>query len=81
MKIRFNGIIEERSGGCKACGRKGSKRVFVTSKMYILPSGRSIDFMIGRQYEVSERDASFLLNYRYMTADGEVRHVFEVQDG
>lgn len=78
MKIQFNGIIEKASHGCGACGKKRTDTVYKTSKTYILPSGITKTFIAGRPEEVSEKDAAFLLNYKYQTPEGAVKQVFEV---
>ena len=81
MKLKFNGIIEKRSGGCVPCGAKRtSSKSMVTSKMYILPSGATKTFYVGRMETVSDRDADFLLQYTYTDKDGNEKPVFEVAD-
>ena len=78
MKLKFTGVIEKRSGGCGACGKKHTDRVMKTSKTYILPSGITKTFIAGRVEEVSDTDAAFLLLYQYETPEGEIKEVFEV---
>lgn len=78
MRIQFNGITEKASHGCGACGRRRTDTVFKTAKTYILPSGITKTFIAGRPEEVSQKDADFLLLYRYQTPEGETRQVFEV---
>lgn len=75
MKVVFNGVLEKHSSGCKCKGRK-TEVSFVQSKMYILPSGRSIHFYVGKSEEVSETDGNFLLSYVYQDANGSQRAVF-----
>lgn len=77
MKVRFNGLIEKRDKGCGVCGHKTLKTQFTVSKMYILPSGRSVTFRAGRIEEVLDSDGAFLLGYKYTQPDGSVRPVFE----
>lgn len=77
MRIQFNGIIEKRSGGCSACGKRRTGSQFLASKTYYLPSGVTKMFRVGVPETVSEQDAQFLLQYRYQTPDG-VKQVFEV---
>lgn len=78
-KIVFRGIIEKRSsGGCSACRKRTTESRFVTIKTYILPSGVTKTFRVGVAEDVSDRDAAFLLSYRYETKTGEVKHAFEV---
>lgn len=80
MKVVFNGTVEKRSsGGCK-CKGKVTNSSFVRSKMYILPSGRSVNFVVGQPVEVSERDGNFLLSYIYKDANGDMRAVFTKVD-
>lgn len=81
MKIRFKGVVEKRSGGCSACGKRRTDSQMLTSKTYILPSGVTKTFRVGVTETVSERDGQFLLQYKYLTKTGEVKHVFEVVDG
>lgn len=78
MKVKFTGVIERRSGGCGACGKKRTDRVMKTSKTYILPSGITKTFIAGRVEEVSDIDGAFLLSYQYQTPEGETKKVFEV---
>lgn len=77
MKVKFNGVIERKRSGCKCKGRATSSR-FVTSKMYILPSGAKRTFRVGQEVEVTDLDADFLLSYSYTDPEGRVRKVFEV---
>ena len=72
MKLKFNGVIEERKSGCKCAGRTSGSKL-TTMKSYILPSGITKTFRIGHPEEVSAEDAEFLLSY-----NNEVRTVFEV---
>ncbi len=78
MKLRFNGIMQSKhKGGCLKCGQKSASSYgMVTSKMFILPSGRSIQCVIGREVDVSETDAEFLLSYRFMDKDGKTQNAF-----
>lgn len=80
MKVVFNGTVEKKaSGGCK-CKGKVTNSSFVRSKMYILPSGRSVTFVVGQPVEVSERDGAFLLSYIYKDANGDTRAIFSKVD-
>ena len=64
MRVKFNGYIEERTSGCGICGTKRkSERSLTTHKMFILPSGKTITFYIGKDEEVSDSDGEFLLSY------------------
>lgn len=78
MKVKFTGVVEKRSKGCGACGKRHTDRSFRTSKTYILPSGITKTFFAGRVEEVSDVDGEFLLSYQYQTPEGETRKVFEV---
>lgn len=80
MRIKFNGVVEKRRKGCSVCGRKHASSGFTTTKTYILPSGITKTFRVGRCEEVTQMDADFLLTYRYEDK-GEVLSVFEVCDG
>lgn len=77
MTLVFNGVLEKRSGGsgCKCRGRKTTS-VFLTSKSYILPSGRVQTFNKDMPAEVSEKDGKFLLSYNYTDSDGTRHDVF-----
>ena len=76
MKVVFNGTIEKRaSGGCN-CKGKVTSSTFVRSKMYILPSGKNENFIVGQPNEVSERDGKFLLSYVYKDINGDTRAIF-----
>lgn len=79
MKIKFNGVLERvKSGGCPVCkGKRKSKYGFVTSKMYILPSGQTRTFRVGSVAEVDDRDGNFLLSYNGIDVNGLPRNVFE----
>ena len=80
MKVVFNGTVEKKqSGGCNCKGRISSS-TFVRSKTYIMPSGKSQNFIIGKPVEVSERDGAFLLSYIYKDANGDLRAVFSKVD-
>lgn len=78
MKIIFNGIIEKRKKGCGVCGKRHTDSSFQVSKTYILPSGVTRTFRAGQVTEVSDSDGEFLLEYKYLTPQGEVKPVFEV---
>lgn len=82
MKIKFNGVLERvKSTGCPVCkGKRKSKYGFTSSKMYILPSGQTKTFRVGRVEEVSDKDGSFLLSYNGVDVNGHERKVFERVD-
>ena len=75
MKIKFNGLLEKKGSGCN-CKRQSSGYGFVSSRMYILPSGQQKTFYVGNVEEVSERDGQFLLSYSVSDSNG-TRKVFE----
>lgn len=75
MKIKFNGTIERRTKGCN-CKGSTSEYGFVKKKLYILPSGRSVQFYVGKEEEVSDMDGEFLLSYVYKDVNGDSRAVF-----
>lgn len=82
MKIVFNGMLEKKgNGGCN-CKKQGSEYGFVSSRMYILPSGQTKTFYVGKQEEVGERDGQFLLSYNQAPdLNGHSREVFtKVED-
>ena len=75
MKVVFNGVLEKKSKGCN-CKGKTADASFVRTKMYILPSGKSMYFYLGKPEEVSEEDGNFLLSYIYKDINGDTRAVF-----
>ncbi len=77
MKLIFNGLLEKREGGGCNCKRQTSGYGFVNSRMYILPSGTSKTFYVGKAEEVSESDGAFLLSYNQAPdVNGMAREVF-----
>lgn len=78
MKVVFNGVLETaKTGGCAVCGkRRVSTNNFVMKKDYILPSGLTKTFLVGKEEEVSDEDGRFLLSYTYQDANG-LRKAFE----
>ena len=82
MKIVFNGLLEKKAGGGCNCKRQGGKYSYVSSKLYILPSGRCKDFIVGKIETVSDKDGAFLLSYnKEPDANGHTREVFtKVED-
>lgn len=76
MTVVFNGTIEKRQGGGCNCKGKVTSSSFVRSKMYIMPSGRTHQFMVGQPVEVSEQDGNFLLSYVYTDVNGDQRAIF-----
>ena len=76
MKVVFNGVLEKVSKGCN-CKRQGNTGYgFVSQKMYILPSGMTKTFIVGKPEEVSPQDGNFLLRYMYVDVNGSYREVF-----
>lgn len=82
MKIKFNGLLEKKIGSGCNCKKSTSGYGFVNSRMYILPSGQTKTFLVGKVEEVSERDGMFLLSYNQAPdANGQSREVFtKVED-
>lgn len=78
MKVVFKGIVEKRKSGCPVCGRRSGGTTLSTMKTYILPSGVTKTFRVGKPEEVTDRDGEFLLMYKYTDKDGIVKNVFEV---
>ncbi len=76
MTVVFNGTIEKKSSGGCNCKGKTTSSSFVRSKMYILPSGRTENFIVGQPKEVSEQDGAFLLSYVYTDVNGDQRAIF-----
>ena len=80
MKVVFNGTVEKHtSGGCN-CKGKVTSSGFIRSKLYILPSGQSKMFHMGKPVEVTEEDGRFLLSYVYKDANGDSRAVFSIAE-
>ena len=71
MRVKFNGLVETRSKGCKPCGKARGESSMTFSKLFHLPSGKSIMFHRGRVYDVSDSDGAFLMDYN------NTRKVFE----
>lgn len=78
MKIVFNGFFEKRSKGCPVCGKRITDNQFISMKSYILPSGITKTFRVGKPEEVNDEDANFLLSYKYKDAKGNVKQVFDI---
>ena len=76
MKIVFNGLLEKHTKGCNCKKQGNSEYGFVTQRMYILPSGTTRTFTVGKVEEVNDRDANFLLSYVYDDVNGSKREVF-----
>lgn len=79
MKVVFNGVLERHSKGCNCKGKKTDVS-FIQSKIYILPSGKTVHFYVGKPEEVSEKDGRFLLSYVYKDVNGSQRAVFSKVD-
>lgn len=73
MKIIYKGMLESRTRGCPVCKRSSSTKM-ATMKTFILPSGITKTFRVGRTEEVTDRDGAFLLTYK----DGKGNSAFEV---
>ena len=62
MRLKYLGVMETRSGGCRPCGtRRASKKVMATRKEFMLPSGGKKTFYLGRETEVRDDDGKFLV--------------------
>lgn len=77
MKLKFNGMMVKKGrAGCPVCGSGGTTREsFSITKRFVLPSGAVQSFRVGETYEVTEKDAKFLLSYG---ENGRGKNVFEV---
>lgn len=80
MKIVFNGLLEKKSGGCN-CKKSASEYGYVRTRMFILPSGRTKTFRVGKVEEVSEQDGKFLLAYKPIDVNGARREIFTKVEG
>lgn len=67
MKIKFLGVKGEvKKTGCPVCGKRMTSSVSSSyQKRMILPSNRVMVFIINHEYEVSEEEGQFLLNWHY----------------
>lgn len=70
MRIKFNGVLEKKTKGCKCKGGSKTTFGFTMSKMYILPSGRTQTFYKDQVVEVNDKDGEFLLSYKYNDVNG-----------
>ena len=80
MKIKFNGLLEKHTKGCNCKKVANTEYGYVTQKMFILPSGTTRTFVVGKVEEVNERDANFLLEYNGVDVNGAFRSVFSKVD-
>lgn len=80
MKVVFNGLLEKKGGSGCNCKRKNGEYRFLNSRMYILPSGASKVFYVGKAEEVSEKDGNFLLSYSYTDRNGTHSVFSKVED-
>ena len=76
MKVVFNGLLEKHKSGCNCKRVANTEYGFVSQKMYILPSGITKTFIVGKPEEVSPQDGKFLLSYRNTDVNGSYREVF-----
>lgn len=61
ITIRFLGYKDKRKKGCPVCGGSRSGNATIRRRQVInIPGGRKIDFMIGREYEVTEAEWEYL---------------------
>lgn len=62
MIVKYLGVLEKKSGGCRPCGRKKtSKKIVASRKSFTLLSGATKMFYLGREAEVSDADGRFLV--------------------
>ncbi len=80
MKIKFNGVLEKHTKGCNCKKQGNSEYGFVSQKMFFLPSNTARTFIVGRVEEVNNKDAEFLLSYKYTDLNGVEREVFSKVD-
>lgn len=77
MKVQFMGMRQAKKAGCSSCGRKrASEYGFIRDKRMVLPSGRTVHFFAGQDYEVDEKDGAFLLSQSYQ-CKGEALPMFK----
>lgn len=76
MKIVFNGLLERHTKGCNCKRVRNTEYGFVSQRMYILPSGKTQTFVVGKPEEVSPSDGKFLLEYKYKDVNGGYREIF-----
>lgn len=67
MIVKFLGVKGERKkSGCPVCRAKVKVSSTLSyTKRVILPSGKVMIFVLGKEYEVSDDDGRFLMNYHY----------------
>lgn len=65
MKIKYVGAKgAAKSTGCSKCGKRRKVNNTVQySKRMQLPSGRSLNFVIGQVHDVTESEGEFLKNW------------------
>lgn len=82
MKVRFLGLIKSqtKTTGCSSCGSRSSSQtngVRQTRKKVFLKSGRQLDVVYGKTYDVSSEDGLALLELTYFY-NGTIYPQFEV---
>lgn len=67
MIVKFLGVKgEHKKSGCPVCGtRVRVSNTISYQKRMILPSGRIKVFLLNHEYEVSEDEGEYLINYHY----------------
>ena len=67
MRIKYVGVKGVmKSTGCSKCGRRMKVKNSVQySKRMQLPTGRSLNFVIGQTLEVTDTEGEFLKNWSY----------------
>lgn len=80
MMIQFNGIRGSyKRTGCPVCGgRRKRKASLEVTKTMMLPSGRSITFMMGKPKSVNDAEGNYLKNWHYTYAGVEYYPFIEV---
>lgn len=79
MTVRFLGRIKTTTrGGCSRCGHKqvNSHRFQYVDRI-IGMDGRYQTYVVGKEYEVSQREGEFLLSLTYID-QGQEKHCFEI---
>lgn len=78
MKLKFLGLKQQgKVSGCASCGaRRVSNNTFLREKRMTLISGKRMTFIANQVYDMSSRDAEFLLGQTYLD-NGIEKHAFE----
>lgn len=80
MIVRFLGLRENEKRGCGVCGaRKNTSGKFVRSKRIRLLNNTIMEFEFGKEYEVDQLDAKYLLSLTYKYLGKECNMFAEVR--